>query len=456
MFNKYQKIHFVGIGGIGMSGIAEILLTRGLTVTGSDLKLSSVTKKLKRRGATIWEGHHKKHVFGAHVVVVSSAVSKTNPEVKQALKMGVPVVPRAEMLAELMRLNYGIAVAGTHGKTTTTSLIASVLEKAGFDPTVVIGGKVKSLRGNARTGKGNFLVAEADESDRSFLKLSPTIGVITNIDPEHLENYRSFNHLKEAFANFANKVPFYGSTICCSDHPVVRRILPKVDRRLITYGVNGGSDYTAKNILVQNDRLNFEVYYQQESLGKITLPMVGRHQVMNALAAIAVGRELDIPFASIKKSLKCFSGISRRFEVLSRKGPLVVDDYAHHPVEIAATIVAAKESWPEKRLIAVVQPHRFSRLKALFEEFVQVLKPADMILVMDVYAASEKPLRGISGKNLCEAIRKKYLKKPVAYAPNKAEVFTNLNSWCGQDDLVLFLGAGDITKVAHEYAKTLK
>jgi UDP-N-acetylmuramate--alanine ligase len=451
MFKKYQKIHFVGIGGIGMSGIAEILLTLGHKVTGSDVKRSAVTQRLARRGAKIWIGHTRDNVSGAHVVV-SSAVSDSNPEVKQAHKLGIPVVPRAEMLAELMRLKYGIAVAGTHGKTTTTSLIAQVFGKAGFDPTMIVGGKVKSLRGNARLGKGEFLVAEADESDRSFLKLSPTIGVITNIDPEHMENYRDFDHLKEAFVDFANKVPFYGSVICCLDHPVVKKIVPKIVRRVVTYG-ECEADYVAKNIEQVKDRLTFDVVHAGHELGKIRLPMAGRHHAKNALAAIAVGRELEIPFATIKSALEGFRGVARRFEVLHNSGPIVVDDYGHHPVEIAATIAAAHEGWPDRRLIVVIQPHRYTRLRALFGEFVASLKAADSILVMDVYPAGEKPIRGATGRDLCDAIRGEYPKKFVAHTESAEKVFSTLKTWTGENDLVLFLGAGDITKIAHSFAK---
>lgn len=454
MFKKYQKIHFVGIGGIGMSGIAEILLTLGLTVTGSDLKKSAVTQRLSRRGAKIWIGHDRKNISGAHVVVVSSAVSETNPEVRHAHKQGIPVVPRAEMLAELMRLKYGIAVAGTHGKTTTTSLIAHVFDKAGLDPTMIVGGKVKSMRGNARLGKGEYLVAEADESDRSFLKLTPTIGVITNIDPEHMENYRDFDHLKDAFVDFANKVPFYGSVVCCTDHPVVRKTLPKIVRRVVTYGEDD-ADYVAKGISQIGARLTFDVAYQGRGLGRVKLPMAGRHHVKNALAAIAVGRELDIPFNTIKKALEGFRGVARRFEVLHNGNPIVVDDYGHHPVEIAATISAAREGWPNARITAVVQPHRYTRLSALFDGFVDCLKQADMILVMDVYPAGEKPIKGATGEHLCDAIRNQYPKKFVAHTKTPEQVISTLAPWCGADDLILFLGAGDITKVAHTFAKGL-
>ncbi len=454
MFKKYQKIHFVGIGGVGMSGIAEILLTLGLTVTGSDAKRSAVTRRLARRGAKVRIGHDGKNVEGAHVVVVSSAVLDSNPEVRRAHKLGIPVVPRAEMLAELMRLKYGIAVAGTHGKTTTTSLIAEVFDKAGLDPTMIVGGRVKSLKGNARLGKGEFLIAEADESDRSFLKLSPTIGVITNIDPEHMENYDGFEHLKEAFVNFANKVPFYGSVVCCADHPVVKKILPKIVRRVVTYG-EGEADYQVRDVTQVKDRLIFNVVHHGHELGRVKLPMAGRHHAQNALAAVAVGRELDIPFATIRSALERFKGVARRFEVLRNGGPIVVDDYGHHPVEIAATINAAREGWPGHRLIVVMQPHRYTRLHSLFDGFVGAVKQADSILVMDVYGASERPIKGVSGERLCEAVRRQYPKKFVAFTETPEKVEATLKTWCGENDLILFLGAGDITKIAHSFAKGL-
>lgn len=455
MFSRYQKIHFVGIGGIGMSGIAEILLTLGLCVTGSDVKRSSVTARLARRGAKIWIGHNKRHVEGAHVVVVSSAIEDTNPEVRSAHKLGIPVVPRAEMLAELMRLKYGIAVAGTHGKTTTTSFIAHIAHRAGLDPTMVIGGKVKSLKGNARLGKGDFLVAEADESDRSFLKLTPTIGIITNIDPEHMENYRDFEHLKDAFVDFANKVPFYGSVVCCTDHPVVKKMIPRIVRRVVTYGETD-ADYTARDIRQDKNFLTFDVLYKGDELGRVTLPMAGRHHAKNALAAVAVGRELEIPFGVIKTALKSFRGVARRFEVLRNGAPIVVDDYGHHPVEIEATLSAARDGWPDSRIFAVIQPHRYTRLSALFDEFVDAVKSADLILVMDVYPAGEKPIRGATGARLCEAIRKRYPKKPVAHAPGGDDVISAISQWYSANDLILFLGAGDITKTAHKFVKELK
>lgn len=456
MFKKYHKVHMVGIGGIGMSGIAEVLLTLGLHVSGSDTKSSAVTQRLSRRGARIYRGHEAKHVDGAQVVVVSSAINGTNPEVHAAKRQGIPVVPRAEMLSELMRLKWGIAVAGTHGKTTTTAMIATLLHVAGLDPTMVIGGRVNSLRTNARLGKGEFLVAEADESDRSFLKLSPTISVITNIDPEHLENYENFAALKSAFVEFASKVPFYGAVVACADHPVVRSVLPRISRRVITYGTRD-ADYVVRAITQEEDRLHFEVVHGETVLGKIELAMAGSHHALNATAAIAVARELEIPFPKIRAALKSFRGVARRFQILSRGDatrPVVVDDYAHHYEEIAATLAAARAGWPDRRLIAVVQPHRYSRLKAHFEKLVSVLGGTDVLIIMKVYPAGEEPLPTWTGEKLWKNVSRIYPKKMTAYASGSEEVLKLLAPWCGPRDLVIFLGAGDVTKTARTFVKS--
>ncbi|MFH1829214.1 MAG: UDP-N-acetylmuramate--L-alanine ligase [Pseudomonadota bacterium] len=454
MFKKYKHIHFVGIGGIGMSGIAEVLINLGYRVSGSDVKRGETTRRLKRLGAKIYYDHKRYNIEGSHVVVVSSAVKETNPEVKEARKLGIAVVPRAEMLAELMRLKYGVAVAGTHGKTSTTSIIGHLLDYAKFDPTVIIGGKVNNLRSNARLGKGKFLVAEADESDGSFLKLAPTIGVITNIDPEHMENYQSFNDLKRAFVEFANKVPFYGAVVACASHPTVRKIIPYVTRPIITYG-DRDADYTARKITQDGDKLKFEAVYAGELLGEVSLRMTGAHNALNALAAIAVGRHLDIPFSTIKSALKGFKGVVRRFQVLSKVGPIVVDDYAHHPVEIKATIDAAKSGWPTRRIVSVVQPHRYSRLANLFDDFVTSVKDADAVVVMDVYAAGERPRRNHTGERLWREMCKKYPKKMIAFAPTTQEVQSTLAPWCTKEDLILFMGAGSITMTAKICSKSL-
>ena len=454
MFKKYQQIHLVGIGGIGMSGIAEVLLNLGYRVTGSDIKASPLTRRLKRMGARIRIGHKKQNIDGAHAVVVSSAVGEDNPEVKEARKLGIAVVQRAEMLAELMRLKYGVAVAGSHGKTSTTSLIGHMLHHAGLDPTLIIGGKVNNLRSNARLGRGDFLVAEADESDGSFLKLAPTVGVITNIDREHMESYSGFADLKRAFVEFANKVPFYGAVVACTSSATVRRMLPRITRPCVTYA-GKGADYTAGDIRQDGERLTFTVLHRGDELGEIVLRMTGRHHVENALATVAVGRHLDIPFKKIRVSLKNFSGVARRFQVISKRGPMVVDDYAHHPVEILATIDAAKTGWPKKRLVAVLQPHRYSRLANHFDEFVSSVRDADAVVVMEVYAAGERPRRNYTGGRLWREMCKRYPKKMVAFAPTTEEVMLTLSPWCRKEDMILFLGAGSVTKTAKEFSKSL-
>lgn len=465
-----------------MSGLAEVLLNLGYQVSGSDLKRQSTTVRLKKKGAKIFMGHHRDHLNSAQVVIVSSAVKENNPELKKARELNIPIVPRAELLAELMRLKYGIAIAGTHGKTTTTSLIGTILAEAGLDPTLIIGGRVNHLRSNARLGKGEFLVAEADESDRSFLKLSPAIAVITNIDPEHMENFDSLKELRHCFVQFANQVPFYGAVVACQDHPQVRKIFPELTRRLITYGVEGSAEYEAKNITQQERAISFEVLHKQEGLGRITLSQPGRHQVGNALAAIAVARELDIPFPKIALGLKKFQGISRRFEILRGLDPIVVDDYAHHPVEIEATLQAVRDGWPEHKIALVVQPHRFTRLKSLWDSFVRVLGLADWLVVLPVYPAGENPIAGITGKNLFLALREAHPKLSVAYAESLEEVSAALKPWLapppfhrpegpidacpplaggkgggvGPKIMVLFLGAGDITRMARGFVRNKK
>lgn len=454
MFKKYQHIHFVGIGGIGMSGIAEVLLNLGYRVTGSDLKAGESTKRLGRLGAKVFIGHDRAHVEGAHVVVVSSAVAPANPEVREASRRGIAVVQRAEMLAELMRLKYGVAVAGTHGKTSTTSLIGCVLGEAGLDPTLIIGGRVGRLRTNARLGKGEFLVAEADESDRSFLKLAPTIGVITNIDPEHMEHYDGFQDLKRAFVQFAEKVPFYGAVVACSEHPVVRRLLPEFTRPCITYG-GRGADYTAREVRQRGEQLSFTALYRGDVLGPVRLRMTGSHYALNALAAIAVGRHLDIPFGTIRAALARFGGVARRFQILVRKGPIVVDDYAHHPVEIAATLTAARAGWPGHRVVAVVQPHRYSRLAMHFDAFVAAMGAADAMVIMEVYPAGERPHRTYTGERLWTEVCRRYPKKMAAFARTTEAVLATLAPWCRREDVVLFLGAGSVTETARAFARSL-
>jgi len=452
VFQRYQNLHFVGIGGIGMSGIAEVLLNLGYRISGSDQKRSPITARLKKKGARIHYGHKASHIEGAQVVVISSAVRPTNPEVAAAKKAGIPVIPRAEMLAELMRLKYGIAVAGSHGKTTTTSLVGQVLSGAGMDPTMVIGGRLNSLRSNAKLGKGEFLVAEADESDGSFLKLNPTIAVITNIDPEHLDHYKDFEALKETFVAFANKVPFYGSIVACADHPVVRELLPRFQRKVVTYGLESPADYGAEKMVQEGLRQRFTVLYRKEKLGEVVLQSPGRHSVANALAAIAVGRELDIPFRKIAAALKGFRGIERRFQVLCDNGVTVIDDYGHHPVEIRATLKALREAFPERRLVALFQPHRYTRTRDLFHDFAQSFGDADKVFLTEVYAAGEDPIVGVSSRALHDAMDQ----AKTVFRADKLSLVPAVLEQVQPGDVILSLGAGDITKIGHELARQIK
>lgn len=457
MYAKYRHIHFVGIGGIGMSGIAEVLLTLGYEVSGSDVKSSPVTDRLRRRGAKFYKGHAASNVTGADVVVISSAVKEGNAELTEAKKKGLPVVPRAEMLAELMRLKYGIAVAGTHGKTTTTSMIATVLDYGGMDPTIIIGGKVNAFRTNARLGKGTFLVAEADESDKSFLNLTPTIAVITNIDPEHMENYKNFKHVKESYLAFANKVPFYGCVVAGIDNKEVKALCKRFKKRFVTYAVDEKADYNAVDIRQVEDRLQFAVNYKGERLGVVRLNMVGRHNVANALATVVVGLELGIPFSKISIALSLFKGVERRFQILKRRpGPMIVNDYSHHPSEIMATIKAARCGWPEKRLVFIHQPHRYTRLSTLFKDFVNVLSSADSIALLPLYSAGEKPMRGVGSRQLYVSLRRKFPKLSVNLIEDPSTITKWVKKNVKSDDLVIFSGAGDVWKMGKETAKVLR
>ncbi len=452
MFKRFQNIHFVGIGGIGMSGIAELLLNLRYRVSGSDAKQSPVTARLRKKGAKVFYQHRASNVEGAHVVVVSSAVHADNPELVAARRKNIPVIPRAEMLAELMRLKYGIAVAGSHGKTTTTSMVGQILGGGGLDPTLVIGGKVNSLRTNAKLGKGDYLVAEADESDGSFLKLNPTIALITNIDPEHMEHYRDFEALKETFVQFANKVPFYGSIVACVDHPVVRELLPRFSRKVLTYGLEQPADFSAGKIRQEGMKQRFKVYYRKEPLGFVTLPMPGRHNVSNALAAIAAGRELEIPFRTIAESLRGFRGIQRRLQVLYDREVLVLDDYGHHPVEIRATLAAVRQAFPKRRVVVLFQPHRYSRTRDLFQDFTQAFEQSDLLLLTEIYGAGEDPIVGITGRTLSEAMAH----SQVAFVHDKQALIAEVRGLLQEGDIVLTLGAGDITQVGHDLARLLK
>jgi len=449
VYRKGIGIHFVGIGGIGMSGIAELLLNLGYRVTGSDLRLSDTTSRLEAAGALIRSGHGAANIpEDAHVVVVSSAIRPGNEEVVEAHRRKIPVIPRAEMLAELMRMKYGIAIAGTHGKTTTTSMVATVLAAAGWDPTAVVGGKLNSLGSNAKLGSGDFLVAEADESDGSFVKLSPTVAVVTNIDPEHLDYYSGIGQIKETFLHFLNKVPFYGFAVLCVDHPNVLELIPSLQKTYVTYGFSHQADYRADGVVPEGMGNRFRVVRRGEMLGDVSLTAPGRHNVSNALAAVAVASELGIPIDRIREGLADYRGVHRRFQLKGeRDGVTVVDDYGHHPAEILATLAAAREVWPDRRIVVGFQPHRYSRTHALFQEFVSAFHDADLLLVFDVYPAGEEPIPGASGERLCEAIRD-HGHKAVFYAGKAAEAAEEVLHRLHPGDIFLVMGAGDVWKLA--------
>jgi UDP-N-acetylmuramate--alanine ligase len=449
MFQKIQKLHFVGIGGIGMSGIAELLLNLGYCVSGSDAKRSALTDRLGALGGIIHIGHRPENVGDANVVVISSAVRPDNVEVVEAKSRQIPVIPRAEMLAELMRLKYGIAIAGAHGKTSTTSMVATVLVRGGFDPTVVIGGRLNAFGSNAKLGKGDFLVAEADESDGSFLKLSPTIAVVTNIDREHLDHYANLEEIQSAFAAFVNKVPFYGTAILCLDSANVRTIVPHIQRRILTYGTNEQADLKAAQIEYRNFGVCYQAHYHGNYLGVIRLRVPGQHSVLNSLAAIAIGLELDIPFAGIAEALEAFQNADRRFQVKGEtRNILVVDDYGHHPTEIMATLSAARHSC-KRRIVAAFQPHRYTRTKALAEEFAAAFSQADAVVVVPIYAAGEDPIPGVTGEMLAGLIEKTGHRE-VAYAPDFESAVVILRDRLRAGDLLITLGAGDIWKIGEQ------
>lgn len=460
MFKKYQHIHFVGIGGIGMSGIAEVLLNLGYRVSGSDLRRSPITDRLARMGARIHEGHAAANIEGAHVLVTSTAVRPDNPEVNAALQRQIPVIPRAEMLAELMRLKYGIAIAGSHGKTTTTSMVATMLDRAAFDPTIVVGGRVNTLGSNARLGRGDFMVVEADESDKSFLKLSPTIAVVTNIDLEHLEFYRDLGEIRDCFVEFVNKVPFYGSVIICLDDPNIQLIIPRITRRVITYGLRAQAEVSAGEVRLLPDTFGsrFVVRRGREPLGEIRLQVPGEHNVSNALAAVAIGLELEMTFDQIREGIEAYNGTERRFQIkgLVGEGPasiLVVDDYGHHPTEIRATLAAAKTSG--RRLVVLFQPHRYTRTQALFDEFARSFYDAEVVLLTDIYAASEDPIPGVSAERLAHEIER-YGHRQASYAGSLEAAGARLRQLIAPGDLVLTLGAGSVWRCGEELLEALR
>jgi UDP-N-acetylmuramate--alanine ligase len=456
MLQKKHKIHFVGIGGIGMSGIAEVLLNSGYVVTGSDLQESEATRRLRSLGAQIFVGHEEENLSGnPSVVVISTAVKYSNPEVLEARRRHIPVIPRAEMLAELMRMKYGVAVAGSHGKTTTTSMISAVLSTAGLDPTMVIGGRVHMFGTNAKMGQGEFLVAEADESDGSFLLLSPTIAVVSNIDKEHMDFHQTMERLNESFLTFINKVPFYGLAVLCIDDANVRGLLPKVRKRFATYGLSAESDFSAQDLRMTAAGVEFAVLHHGKSLGDLRLHLPGRHSATNALAAVAVANELEIPFSRVTEALGAFTGIHRRFEMKGEpKGIMVIDDYGHHPTEIRATIGAIRDSW-KRPLTVVFQPHRYTRTRDLFDEFLTAFEGADRLVLTEIYSAGEDPISGITGEALYQAIKRKgHL--DVEFVPDKNQIVAQLAEKLKGGEIALTLGAGDIYKVGEALVEALK
>ena len=457
MFSKIQRIHFVGIGGIGMSGIAEILLDQGFTVSGSDLQQSEVTHHLAALGAKIFEGHKAEHIEGAEAVVYSSAVRiHENPETQEAQRRKIPIIRRAEMLAEVTRLKYCLAIAGTHGKTTTTSMCGLMLMKGGLDPTVIVGGKLSGLGGtNARLGRGEWTVVEADEYDRSFLQLLPTVAVITNVEAEHLDIYADFDDIKRTFAQFANKTPFYGLVAVCLDNPGVMEVLPAINKKVVTYGLSPQCDARAVQITHKERSSTFTLLHKGQDLGLFTVHIPGLHNVRNALAAIAVSLELGVAAEDIRTALNDFSGVYRRFEIKGEKrGVMVIDDYAHHPSEVSATLQAARSGWHDRRIVCVFQPHTYTRTRDFCADFGKSFGDADCLLVADVYPAREEPIEGVSGSIVAEAARQ-YGHRDVRYVPDKRDIPAALAALVREGDIVLTLGAGDIWKFGAEFLAAL-
>jgi len=439
-----------------MSGIAELLLNLGYEVSGSDTAPSDITKNLKSLGGTIFKGHSAKNIKNADVVVTSSAISSENSEVVTAREASIPVIPRAEMLAELMRLKYGIAIAGAHGKTSTTSIVASILDKGDLDPTVVIGGKLKSISSNAILGQGDFIVAEADESDGSFLKISPTIAVVTNIDREHLDFYQDLDAIKKVFLSFINKIPFYGLAILCLDNEPIQDLIPKITKRYTTYGISSQADLQARNVVMEGLKSRFCVYHRGEKLGEVVLNLPGIHNIYNAMASIAVGIEIDIPFDIIKHALEVLQGVQRRLEIKGEtKGITIVDDYGHHPTEIKTTLYAVKECWPDRRIVVVFQPHRYTRTKALFDDFTRSFYQSELLLVLPIYSAGEKEIKGIDSIALYEGI-KMYGHKEVIYVEGFKKAVSYLKEILKKGDVLITMGAGDVWKVGEQILSELE
>ncbi len=455
MFGRVKHVHLVGIGGAGMSGIAEVLANLGFVVSGSDLKRSETTDRLEKLGASVWIGHKESNIEGADVVVYSSAVNMANPEVSAARERMVPVIPRVEMLAELMRMKFSVAVGGTHGKTTTTSLISAVLSAGGLDPTVVVGGKLKTAGSGARLGASEYMVAEADESDGSFLKLSPTISVITTIDEEHLDFYSGLDEIKGAFTNFANSVPFFGCSIVCLDQVNVQAILADIERRIITYGLTTQSDVRGDDVEASQEFTRFSVFAGGRPLGKLEITMPGLHNVYNSLAAVACGLELGVSFDAIASALHGFEGIARRFEIKGEANDvLVLDDYGHHPAEVKTTLRAASARW-DRRLVVLFQPHRYTRTEKLADQFGRSFHDADVLLVTSVYAASEEPIEGVSGATIVDAARR-YGHRNCEYADGLDALYERAMELIEPGDIVMTLGAGDVYRVGERILEELK
>ena len=454
LFSKKTKVHFVGIGGIGMSGIAEVLVNLGYAVSGSDLRTSRTTERLASMGASIFEGHRVEQVTRADVVVVSSAVRENNPEVVEARRVQIPIIPRAEMLAELMRLKYGVAVAGSHGKTTTTSMVAMMFDRAGLDPTMVIGGRIRALGTHARLGDSDLMVVEADESDRSFLQLSPVVAVVTGIDYEHMEAYRDMEDLEDSFLEFVNKVPFYGASVLCLDEERIQDLLPRVRRRYVTYGLSAQADVSAEDIRLEGTGSRYQLKLGGNSVGEVILKVPGRVSVLNSLAAIGVGREMGLSLDEIRSGLESFSGVDRRFQVKAdSSGILVIDDYGHHPTEIRATLATAKEVF-SRRTVVVFQPHRYSRVSALFDDFCRAFHQADILIVTDIYPAGEDPIQGVTGKKLAEGIEG-HGHRRVRFVAEPEEILGVLEKEMAEGDLVITLGAGNITALSDRAAEVV-
>ena len=456
MFFRPQHLHFTGIGGIGMSGIAEVLLNLGYTISGSDLKMTLITERLASMGAKVYEGHAAANISGAKALVVSSAVDEQNPEVQEARRLPIPVIPRGELLAELMRLKFGIAVAGSHGKTTTTSMAATILNGVGLDPTVVVGGRVGTMGGsNARVGRSDFLLVESDESDRSFLKLAPIIAVVTNIDREHLDCYTSLDDIRASFTEFVNKVPFYGAAILCLDDANVQSILPLIKRRTITYGTSAQADLEVSEAVCERASSSFRLRFRGADLGRFCLRVPGGHNVLNATAAVAVGLELDQKPDSIREALATFSGVDRRFQIRgAERGVTVVDDYGHHPTEIRATLESARLGG-YRRILVLFQPHRYTRTQFLMDEFAGAFHQSDRLFLMDIYAASEKPIEGVTAEALAERARA-FGHRSVDYVGSMEKGIDAIVQSAGEGDLVLTLGAGSVSQAGERILKALR